>query len=225
MPAPEGDAAQLSLMLVNGMTAVILLEDFAPLQPGDWLIQNGANSNCARYIIVLARERGVRTCNIVRRPEVVEELKALGADAVIMDSEDAFELAERVSVATHGAKLKLGLDMVAGAATGRMARCVSDGGIVVNYGFMSGQPCQIPFHDMFQKAVTLTGMSTGRGMAKRNMDQLRGIYAKLAAMIAKGQLHAAIAGTYTLDQAANAFHHAAKTGAERDGKVILLPNG
>ena len=224
MPAPEGDAVQLSLMLVNGMTSVILLDDFAELQPGAWLVQNGANSNCARYIIVLARERGVRTCNIVRRPEVVDDLKALGADAVILDSDDPFELAERVRAATHGATLKLGLDMVAGAASGRMARCVSDGGIVVNYGFMSGQPSQIPFHDMFQKEITFVGMSAGRGMAKRNMTELRAIYTKLAAMIAKGDMRTAIAGTYPLDRAADAFRHAASTGAERDGKVILLPN-
>ncbi len=85
MPAPEGDAVQLSLMLVNGMTAVVLLEDYVALKPGEWLVQNGANSNCGRYIIVLAQERGIRTCNIVRRPEVAAELKALGADAVILD--------------------------------------------------------------------------------------------------------------------------------------------
>ncbi len=225
LPAPEGDAVQLSLMLVNGMTAVILLEDFRPLKAGDWLVQNGANSNCGRYLIVLAKERGIRTCNIVRRPEVVDELKALGADAVIFDSDDPIEFAKRVRLATHDAPVTLGLDMIAGAASGRMARCVSDGGIVVNYGFMSGQPSQIPFHEMFQKDITFVGMSAGRGMAKRNMAQLRDTYAKLAAMIAKGQLHAAIAGTYTLDHAADAFGHAAKTGAERDGKVILLPNG
>lgn len=225
MPAPEGDAVQLSLMLVNGMTAVILLEDFAHLQPGDWLVQNGANSNCGRYIITLAKQRGIKTCNIVRRESVVSELKALGADAVIIDSDDADVLSERVNAATGHASVKLGLDLVAGAASGRLARCLASGGVVVNYGAMSGEPSQIPFHDMFGKEITFTGMSTGRGMAKRNMAELRRIYAMLADMIAAGQLRAAIAGTYTLDQALDAFHHAGQTGAERDGKVVLLPNG
>jgi NADPH:quinone reductase-like Zn-dependent oxidoreductase len=41
MPAPPGDAVQLSLLTVNGPTAEVLLEDFADLKPGDWLLQNG----------------------------------------------------------------------------------------------------------------------------------------------------------------------------------------
>jgi NADPH:quinone reductase-like Zn-dependent oxidoreductase len=225
MPAPEGDAVQLSLMLVNGMTAVILLEDFADLGPADWVVQNGANSNCGRYIVVLAKARGLRTCNIVRRPEVMADLTALGADAVVLDDPDPAILATRVAEATGGAPLKLGLDMVAGTATGRMARCVGSGGTVVNYGFISGEPCKIHFTEMFQKEVTLKGMSAGRGMAKRNRDDLRAIYTRLAAMIADGRLKAAIAGTYTLDRAHEAFAHALKTGAERDGKIVLLPNG
>ena len=221
MHAPEGDALQLSLMLVNGMTSVILLEDFASLKPGDWLVQNGANSNCGRYIIVLAKERGVRTCNVVRRAEVIDQLRALGADAVIMESNNAAEFAERVRTATQGAPIKLGLDIVAGQATARLMQCVCDGGVVVNYGVMSGEPSLVPFNKMYQKDVTLKGMSAGRGMAKRNMTELRTIYSRLAAMIATGQLRAAIAGTYSISEYVEAFRHAGRTGAERDGKVIF----
>jgi len=225
MPAPEGDAVQLSLMLVNGLSAVVLLEDFVPLKSGEWLLQNGANSSCGRYLIVLAKEKGVKTCNIVRRADVAEDLKALGADAVVLDCDDPDELAARVKAATGGAELKIALDLVAGPATGRMARCVAQGGMVVNYGFISGKPCEIHFNELFQKDVRLVGMSTGRGIAKRSMDELRTIYADLAAKIASGQMRAAIAGTYTLDRATEAFAHALRTGNERDGKIILLPNG
>ncbi|MBL8629978.1 MAG: zinc-dependent alcohol dehydrogenase family protein [Rhodospirillaceae bacterium] len=225
MPAPEGDAVQLSLMLVNGMTSVVLLEDYVPLKPGDWVLQNGANSSCGRYAIVLAKEKGVKTCNIVRRPELIAELTALGADAVVLDSENADELAARVSAATDNAEIKLGLDLVAGPATGRIAHCLANGGTVVNYGFISGKPSEIHFNELFWKDIKLVGMSTSRGLAKRSMDELRNIYAKLAGMIATGEMRAAIAGTYTLDQYADAFRHALRTGAERDGKVILLPNG
>ena len=55
MPAPEGDAVQLALLTVNGPTAEVLLNDFADLAPGDWLIQNAANSSCGRFNIGIAR--------------------------------------------------------------------------------------------------------------------------------------------------------------------------
>jgi NADPH:quinone reductase-like Zn-dependent oxidoreductase len=225
MPAPEGDAVQLSLLLVNGMSSVVLLEDYVPLKAGEWLVQNGANSSCGRYLIVLAKERGIKTCNIIRRPEVTDELKALGADAIVLDTEDEDEFAARVKAVTGGAELKVGFDMVAGPATARMAHALSAGGVVVNYGYISGQPSHMHFTDLFAKDIKLVGMSTSAGLAKRSLDEQRRIYAKLAGMIASGQMRAAIAGTYTLDQYAEAFRHATRTGAERDGKVILLPNG
>jgi len=67
MPAPEGDAAQLCLLTVNGPTAAVLLDDFVALNEGDWLIQNAANSNCGRFVLQLARQRGIKTINVVRR--------------------------------------------------------------------------------------------------------------------------------------------------------------
>jgi NADPH:quinone reductase-like Zn-dependent oxidoreductase len=225
IPAPEGEATQLALMLVNGMTAVVLLEDFATFAPGEWILQNGANSNCGRYLIVLAKERGVRTVNVVRRPEMIAELTALGADAVVIDSDDPKELKARVDAATGGAPLKVGIDMVAGPATNRIAHCVADNGTVVNYGYISGQRCEIHFNELFWRNVKLVGMSTSRGLAIRSMETVRAIYADLAAKIADGRLRAAIAATYPLARFAEAFAHAQRTGAERDGKIIILPNG
>ena len=224
LPAPEGDAAQLALTAINGLTAVVLLEDFGTFAPGDWILQNGANSNCGRYLIVLAKERGLRTVNVVRRPEMVAELTALGADAVVLDCEDEKELKRRVDAATGGATLPVGIDMVAGTATNRIAHCVATNGTVVNYGYISGEMCQVHFRELFWRNIKLVGMSTGRGLAILSQETIRALQADLAAKIADGRLHAAIAATYPLAQYAQAFAHALRTGSDREGKVILLPN-
>jgi 4-hydroxy 2-oxovalerate aldolase len=55
LPCPEGDPEQLVLTTINGMTAYILLQDFAQAQPGEWVLQNGGNSSCGRFLIALAR--------------------------------------------------------------------------------------------------------------------------------------------------------------------------
>ena len=84
---PYAPDEQLSLITVNGFTAYFLLKDFVNLKKGDWLIQNAANSNVGRYLIALAKIHGIKTFNIVRRKEVMPELKKLGATKLIMDSE------------------------------------------------------------------------------------------------------------------------------------------
>lgn len=218
MHAPEGDAAQLSLLTINGPTAWVLLHGYANLKSGDWLVQNGANSSCGRYLISLAREAGVRTANVVRRPEVVGELEALGADAVLLDGPD---LASRVLEATGGAWPRLGVDCVAGAATQRLAECLAPGSPLVCYGAMSGENCQIDFYLMFRNDLTLRGVSFRRELNKRTRPQVDAIYQGLAQRIADGRMQARIAATYPLAKWREAFAQAARTGEERDGKVIL----
>lgn len=220
MPAPEGDAEQLALLTINAPTAWVLLHGYAQLGPGDWLIQNGANSSCGRFLIPLAREAGVRTVNVLRRPEVMRELTALGADVVLLDGPD---LAERVLQATGGVAPKLGIDCVAGEATHRLAQCLAPGSTVVSYGAMSGERCQMDFYLMFRNDIRLVGMSFRRELEKRSRAEVDAIYRDLAERMADGRLVARIAATYPLSLWREAFAQAARTGAERDGKVILLP--
>jgi hypothetical protein len=40
-----------------------------------------------RWVIAFAKKRGLKTINVVRRPELIEELKKLGADVVVVDSQ------------------------------------------------------------------------------------------------------------------------------------------
>jgi len=218
LPAPEGDAAQLALLTVNGPTAAVLLEDFAALQPGDWLVQNAANASCGRYLIRLARLAGVRTVNIVRRPEMVDELLALGGDAVLVDGPD---LAAQVRAATGGVAPRLGVDAVAGAATQRIAECLAPESPLVCYGAMGGAPCEIDFYLMFREGIVLHGLSFVRQLQRRRPDELRALYARLAGLMADGTLAARIAAVYPLDRIVEACEHAARSGAERDGKVII----
>lgn len=218
LPAPEGDAAQLALLTVNGPTAAVLLEDFAALQPGDWLVQNAANSSCGRYLIRLARLAGVRTVNVVRRPEMVDELLALGGDAVLVDGPD---LAPRVRAATGGVAPRLGVDAVAGAATQRIAECLAPGSPLVCYGAMGGAPCEIDFYLMFREGIVLHGLSFVRQLQRRRPDEVRALYARLAGLMADGTLAARIAAVYPLERIVEACEHAARSGTERDGKVII----
>ena len=148
----DADVLQLAMLKVNPATA-LMLRSYMPLQPGDWVIQDAANSGVGTNLIRLAKADGIRTVNVVRR-SALDPLQAIGADVVVVDGDD---LAARVQGATGGASIRLAIDAIGGAMVLRLADCLAEGGTVVNYGLLSGQPCQLGAHHTIFKGITLTG--------------------------------------------------------------------
>jgi NADPH:quinone reductase-like Zn-dependent oxidoreductase len=103
-PLPAGDVQQLAMLGINPATAYLLLTDFVTLQSGAWLIRNSANSGVGRALIAIAKSFGLKTVNVVRREELIVELKAIGGDVVLLDGPD---LAKRVAAETGGAPVRL----------------------------------------------------------------------------------------------------------------------
>ena len=130
---PAGfDPLKGAQMKANPMSALLMLTDYVELKPGDWVIQNAANSAVGRHVIRLAKSMGAKTINVVRRASLIEELSAEGADLVIVDGDD---LAQRVRAELgQDAPILLALDAIAGKACERLCDCLSDGGTAVNYG-------------------------------------------------------------------------------------------
>ena len=107
IPIPAGlDLRQAAMLRINPPTALLLLSDIVALKPGDWVMQNVANSAVGRLVITFAKERGIRTVNVTRREDVFDELKALGADICLADDDD---LPTRVREATGGADIPLAI--------------------------------------------------------------------------------------------------------------------
>jgi NADPH:quinone reductase-like Zn-dependent oxidoreductase len=220
IPIPPGlDLAQAAMLRINPPTALLLLEDHVRLAPGDWVVQNVANSAVGRHVIVLAKARGVRTVNVVRRDDVAGELRDLGADVVLKDGPD---LVERARAAAGGAPIKLGIDAVSGEACRRIADCVTDGGVVVSYGSMSGEDPAVS-RAALSRGVTLTGFGLSYGLDRRTHAQVRELYADLAAKLRDGMLKAPIDALYPIEEIRAALIRAQQGG--RSGKVLVLPNG
>ncbi|MBM3645428.1 MAG: zinc-dependent alcohol dehydrogenase family protein [Alphaproteobacteria bacterium] len=221
VPLPAGIALRQAAMLrINPPTALLMLTDFEHLAAGDWVVQNVANSAVGRILIVLARQRGIRTVNVVRRPELADELAALGADHVLVDGPD---LGDRVKRSTGDARIRLALDAVGGAATQRLSDCIADSGTVVHYGSMSGEEPVFPRSALIYRGLSLEGFMLGRGLAKRTTAEVREIYAGLAAQLVGGTISAPIDSVYPIERIGEALRHADQGG--RNGKILVTPNG
>lgn len=217
---PDIDLQQAAMLRINPATALLLLTGVVPLQSGEWLLQNVANSSVGRMVIALARQRGIRTMNVVRRAEQCDELQALGADACAVDSAD---LPQAVKAATAGAPIRLGLDAVVGAATGRIAACLAEGGMVCAYGAMSGEEAVMPRSVLSAGGVSLTGFTLTRPLSKFPRDQVRALYADLARRVIDGTLYAPVERVYPIDAIKEALVDAQRGG--RSGKILVAPNG
>jgi mitochondrial enoyl-[acyl-carrier protein] reductase / trans-2-enoyl-CoA reductase len=219
MPA-DADVLQLAMLKVNPATALLMLRSYVELQPGDWLIQDAANSGVGTNLIKLAKADGVRTVNVVRRAELIDRLRALGADVVVVDGPD---LAAAVREQTGGAPVRLAIDAIGGEIVLRLADCLAEGGTVVNYGLLSGQPCMLGAHHTIFKSITLTGFWLQKQLTTMARADLEKLYADLASRVRAGALEVAVEKTYPIEEIKAALAHAGRTG--RAGKILVLPNG
>jgi len=174
--------------------ASLMLSEFVDLKAGDWVIQNAANSGVGSYLITLAKIRGLKTINVVRRESLVEPLLALGADVVVVDGPD---LAEQVKNAIGDAEVNLGIDAVGGSATARMGEVLSEGATLVNYGAMSGEPCLLAPTVIIFKDITVKGFWLAKWFNSSTPTQQQELYGYLIGLIAKGQLSAPVHGKYS----------------------------
>lgn len=216
-PLPKGDIQQLSMLSINPATAYLLLTEYVAPKKDAWVIQNGANSSTARAIIPIAKSLGLKTVNVVRRPELVDEIKALGGDVVLVDGPD---LPKRVSEATGKAPIHLAIDMVGDVATTNLMGCLAPEGVLVFYSAMSGKPFVGPAPLMIFKNISLRGFWLGHWFKTATDEKLVPMYEHLAGMVASGAITAPVAGTYGFDQFGEAIAKAAKFS----GKIIFKPN-
>ncbi|MBB5209666.1 zinc-dependent alcohol dehydrogenase family protein [Chiayiivirga flava] len=220
MPLPDdADPRQLAMMTVNPPTALLMLREFVDLQPGDWVIQNAANSGVGAYLVQIAKLRGLRTVNIVRRDSALQAVRDAGGDVVLVDGD---RLTERVADATGGAAIRLGIDAVGGAATDRLAGCLAERGVLVNYGAMSGEPCHASPAAFVFRDITLRGFWLSRWFRQADAQQRQAVFGEVAALIARGTLHAPVAATYPVERIREAVTAAA--AGERNGKILVVPN-
>jgi trans-2-enoyl-CoA reductase len=214
---PEGiDPVQAALLKINPLTAWRLLHDYVDLHTGDWVIQNAANSAAGRDVIQIAHKLGYKTVNVVRRPELIDELRAEGGDIVLVDGEG---LREEVKNATGGAAIRLGLNSVGGDSALRLANCLAFGGTLVSFGAMSLQPLKIPTGLLIFKDLRFRGIWINKWYDNATQSERMETFRPIFEMAGRGLLQTKVEKAYPLTEVNAAVAHAAQ--AKRSGKIIF----
>ena len=214
------DPIQLSMLKVNPATAYLMLKKYVKLQPGDWIIQDAANSGVGQCIIRLAKMEGIKTINIVRRKELASDLKDIGADLVIQDSPS---MASEVKELTNGGDIKLAIDAVGGDIILRIGECLVEEATILNYGLLSGKNIEMTSYQTVFKRLVLTGFWLMPWLQRMNRKEIFDMYNYLASLIESKKLYVPIEETYSLEEIKKAVKHSA--AYNRSGKIIITPNG
>ena len=212
----DGDPLQLAMLGINPITAYCLLHDYAKLAPGAWVAQTGASSATARYVLALAKHAGLRTLNVVRRPDSVTTLLDAGADVVLVESAD---LTEQAAEAIGGAPLELIIDAVAGEPVAKLAPLLKTGGSIVSYTARNRQPLNIPIVDLIFRGLSVHGYWLNRWLDSTPQETIVHTYRDLADLVRNGTLATPVEATYALADYREAIDHAARN--DRHGKVLF----
>ncbi len=213
--APE----QAAMLKINPITAWRMLHDFVPLQKGDWVIQNAANSAAGRAVIQIGRELGCHTVNVVRRKELIEELRAEGGDVVLLDDDD---LRNAVAEATAHAPIRLAFNAVGGESALRLAKIVAPEATIVTFGAMSLKPLTMPNGLLIFKNLRFTGFWVNKWYEQATGAERDETFQRLFDLARRGLLRTKIERTYSLGDFATAVARAGE--GKRDGKIIFAPN-
>ena len=217
IPLPVGiDPWQAAMLTVNPATAWRMMHDFTQLKSGDWIVQNAANSGVGRAVIQLAKALGFRTLNVVRRPELIDELQGIGADVVVLEDVDLRTEAVRLC---GGEQPRLALNAVGGSSALNIANALAPGSPHVTYGAMGRQPLKIPNGLLIFKNISFRGFWLRRWREGASRQDIHDTYRVLSEFVGSGVLKTPVHRVFPLTQALEAVQEAALAG--RTGKVLL----
>ncbi|MEQ3540276.1 zinc-binding dehydrogenase [Pseudonocardia tropica] len=199
------DHAALATLPVAGGSALRALRDSGPLL-GRRVLVTGATGGVGRYAVQLAALGGAEVVATARDAAAADELRRLGATAVLNDPSELDGPVDAV------------VDTVGGPVLVEAFAALGSDGTLVSVGRASGRDAVLP-------ADALLGDRSRHGRTIRTFFLLDGRpgldrdLGRLAALLGRGELRAAVDHVVTFADAPAAL------AAPRPGKLVLLAHG
>jgi NADPH:quinone reductase-like Zn-dependent oxidoreductase len=197
----EMSTEQASVLAINGATAWLLLHDYVDLRPGDGIVFSAATSGVARWLIAIAKHLGLYTAGLVRSRADIETVKAAGCDFVFENDAD---LAEAKAL-MRDIPIRLGLDVVGGSVSGKVASLVGAHGRFISYGAISKTPMEMPVGNLTFKQLQISGFFLG---SDENIPKVVPALRALLSIKGIGSIKQPFAGIFRPEEAKTAIAQA-----------------
>lgn len=219
LPIPANlDETQACAVLLQGMTAHMLVTDVWPLQAGQTALVHAAAGGVGLLLTQVCKQFGARviaTCSTEAKAALAHQA---GADEVIVYSQVDFE--PEVKRLTGGKGVDVVYDSVAATTFEKGLNCLRPRGMMVLFGSASGPAPLVDPNALGGKgSLFITRPSIFHYVAER-ADLLRRA-TEVFEWVVNGALNVTIGQTYALKDAAQA--HTDLEARATTGKLILVP--
>ena len=219
VPVPDAIPDEAAAQLIAMPFSAVMLLEFLEVKSGDWVAQNTANGAVGKMLAMLAASRGVNVVNLVRRDAGVDELAALGIGNAVSTASDGWQ--DRVRAITGDAPIRAGVDSIGGAASGALLALLGEGGLLVSFGSMTGEPMQLSSGDLISKQAVVKGFWASKIRSVIPAETRQRLFGELLQLVASGALKLPVEAVFGLDQISDAVRASQTPG--RGGKVLLRP--
>ncbi len=218
VPIPDSvPDEQAAMFFVNPITAVAMVRHILKVPAGSWLLQTAAGSALGHIVIRLGKLYGFKTINVVRRREQAEELRRLGGDVCLSETEESVE--ERVKQITDGRGVPFVLDPVGGKTGTTAVRCLGLHGRALLYGLLSGESIEADPRLIITYGHRIDGFWLSEWMPRQPIFKMLSVFRLVKKLMSEGTIRADVAKIYSMDQISDAAKHV--QAAARGGKVLL----
>jgi NADPH2:quinone reductase len=219
IPIPdEVDDDQAAAMLLQGLTAMALVQRCARIEPGETIVIEAAAGGTGSLAVQVAKRAGAKVIALASSAEKHEFLLDLGADACV-DSR-AEDLGEAIREANGGERVDAVLHMSGGDAFDAELGTLAPLGRMVVFGIASREQREVSTAALLRGSKSVTGFWLAHLLMRR--DLLAPMIGELLSAVARGELTATIGGVYPLSDAARA--HEDLTARRTTGKLLLDPS-
>ena len=220
IPTPEPfDDVTAAAFRVAYFTAYHGLFQRGGLQPGEWVLVNGATGGVGLAAVELAKLHGAKIIGMGGDDGKLEVVSSYGADHVINYQRGEFR--KEVKEITGGKGVNLVYDPVGGDIFDQSLRCMAWHGRLVSLGFTSGRIPELPLNYALIKGLTIMGCRAGE--ARRNDPEAgERELTEILALANAGKLHPYVSHTLPFEKAMDGMH--LLMDRKVIGKLVLTMN-
>ncbi|MCK8787691.1 NADPH:quinone oxidoreductase family protein [Roseomonas sp. NAR14] len=225
VPLPDSlPLAPAVAMPISYPTAASALLWRARLEPGQWVLVQGAAGGVGLAGVEVARAIGAR---VIARAGAAKHagLRERGAEAVL---DSALPFRDAVRDITGGAGVAAVLDPIGGDAFDESLRCLGDGGTLVTIGYAAGGIPTLPINLLLLKNIAVAGLNWGTYIGwspgdgrERHAERVRALWDQLVGWWAAGLLRPEVHASFPLDEFRAAMAEVRSRRAT--GRVVIEP--